>query len=102
MHAISQGLWGKAAFRGLRDSHSNQLVERFRHCLLLCLCAAHILSAVDPATGKPLDDAHAKGEIAIFMAAGFETTSHAITWSLTLLVRATTGSLAEPGPSTTA
>jgi hypothetical protein len=55
--------------------------------LLFCARAAHILSAIDPATGKPLDDAHAKQEIAIFMAAGFETTSHAITWCLTMLVR---------------
>jgi cytochrome P450 len=55
--------------------------------LLFCARAAHILSAIDPATGKPLDNAHAKGEMAIFMAAGFETTSHAITWCLTMLVR---------------
>lgn len=48
---------------------------------------AHILSAIDPATGKPLDDCQAKAEIATFMAAGFETTSHAITWTLTMLVR---------------
>jgi cytochrome P450 len=60
------------------------------------LHAAHILSAVDPATGKPIDDGHAKGEIATFMAAGFETTSHAITWTLTMLVRA--GKVLKSGP----
>lgn len=58
-------------------------------CGSLLLPAAHILSAVDPATGKPLDDAQAKAEIAIFMAAGFESTSHAITWCLVMLVRHT-------------
>jgi cytochrome P450 len=57
-------------------------------CCTVCssCAAAHILSAIDPATSKPIDDAHAKGEIATFMAAGFETTSHAITWCLTMLV----------------
>jgi cytochrome P450 len=50
------------------------------------LYAAHLLSAIDPATGKPLDDHQLKAEISTFMAAGFETTSHAITWCLTMLV----------------
>jgi cytochrome P450 len=57
-------------------------------CALRLLCAAHLLSAIDPATGKPLDDHQLKAEISTFMAAGFETTSHAITWCLTMLVRA--------------
>jgi len=48
---------------------------------------AHILAAIDPATGQPLDDVQVKAEVATFMAAGFETTSHAITWCLTMLVR---------------
>lgn len=47
--------------------------------------AAHILSAIDPDTGRPLTDAQAKAEVGVFMAAGFETTSHAITWCLTML-----------------
>ena len=53
---------------------------------VLPFSAAHILSAIDPATGRPLDDFQVKAEVATFMAAGFETTSHAITWCLTLLV----------------
>ena len=48
--------------------------------------AAHVMSAIDPATNKPLNDHQVKAEIATFMAAGFETTSHAITWCLTMLV----------------
>jgi cytochrome P450 len=48
--------------------------------------AGHLLSAIDPATGKPLDDTQIKAEVSTFMAAGFETTSHAITWTLTMLV----------------
>jgi cytochrome P450 len=58
---------------------------------LLCffpLHTAHLLSAIDPATGKPLDDHRLKAEISTFMGAGFETTSHAITWCLTMLVSA--------------
>lgn len=55
-------------------------------CVSHLLPAAHILSAIDPTTGKPLDDTRAKGEIAVFMAAGFETTSHSITWTLSMLV----------------
>jgi cytochrome P450 len=51
-----------------------------------CHQPAHILSAIDPATGKPLDDKRVMSEIATFMGAGFETTSHAITWALALLV----------------
>jgi cytochrome P450 len=50
------------------------------------VAAAHLLSAIDPATGQPLNDHQVKAEIATFMAAGFETTSHAITWCLTMLV----------------
>eukprot|EP00878_Enallax_costatus_P035122 GHUV01039103.1.p1 GENE.GHUV01039103.1~~GHUV01039103.1.p1 ORF type:complete len:122 (+),score=16.88 GHUV01039103.1:851-1216(+) len=38
--------------------------------------AAHLLSVKDPATGKPLTPRQLRAEIAIFMAAGFETTSH--------------------------
>jgi len=55
-------------------------------CVTYMLPTAHILSAIDPTTGKPLDDTRAKGEISIFMAAGFETTSHSITWTLAMLV----------------
>jgi hypothetical protein len=53
--------------------------------MLLCL-AAHILSTIYPATDKPLSNDQARAEFSIFMAAGFETTSHAITWCLTMLV----------------
>jgi hypothetical protein len=56
-------------------------------CALRLLCTAHLLPAIDPATGKPLDNHQLKAEIHTFMAAGFETTSHAITWCLTMLVR---------------
>jgi cytochrome P450 len=52
----------------------------------LLLRTAHLLSAIDPATGKPLDDRQLRAEISTFMGAGFETTSHAITWNLTMLV----------------
>jgi cytochrome P450 len=45
-----------------------------------------LLSAIDPATGQSLDDTQIKAEVSTFMAAGFETTSHAITWTLTMLV----------------
>jgi cytochrome P450 len=44
------------------------------------------LSAIDPATGKGLNDRQLRAEISTFMGAGFETTSHAITWNLTMLV----------------
>jgi cytochrome P450 len=54
--------------------------------LLKSVAAAHLLSAIDPATGQPLNDHQVKAEIGTFMAAGFETTSHAIGWTLTLLV----------------
>lgn len=47
----------------------------------------HIQSAIDPATGKPINNVQARAEISIFLAAGFETTSTAITWCLALLVR---------------
>eukprot|EP00775_Hariotina_reticulata_P009275 gene9275-9440_t len=47
--------------------------------------AAHLLTVKDPATGLPLTHHQLKAEIAVFMAAGFETTSHAITWALTAL-----------------
>lgn len=43
--------------------------------------AAHLLSVKDPATGKPLTPNQLKAEIATFMAAGFETTSHVSTRS---------------------
>ena len=43
------------------------------------------MAAINPATGKPLDDGQLRAEIGTFMAAGFETTSHAITWCLTML-----------------
>jgi cytochrome P450 len=46
------------------------------------------MAAINPATGKPLDDGQLRAEIGTFMAAGFETTSHAITWNLTMLVSA--------------
>lgn len=48
--------------------------------------AGHLLTAIDPDTGKPLDEFRLKSEIATFMGAGFETTSHAITYGLALLV----------------
>jgi cytochrome P450 len=51
------------------------------------LHAAHLLKVVDPATGQPLDQHKLKAEVATFMAAGFETTSHAITWCTAMLVR---------------
>lgn len=54
--------------------------------VLHSLPSAHILSAIDPTTGKPLDDSQVKAEIGTFMMAGFETTSHAISWTLALLV----------------
>ncbi|KAF6250905.1 cytochrome P450 [Scenedesmus sp. NREL 46B-D3] len=45
--------------------------------------AAHLLKAcVD---GRPLSRNQLKTEVAAFMAAGFETTSHAITWTLAAL-----------------
>ncbi|WIA20759.1 hypothetical protein OEZ85_005126 [Tetradesmus obliquus] len=45
--------------------------------------AAHLLQA--RVNGQPLNRNQLKTEVAAFMAAGFETTSHAITWSLALL-----------------
>jgi cytochrome P450 len=39
----------------------------------------------DPGTGCPLSVNQLKAEISVFMAAGFESTSHAITWTLTAL-----------------
>eukprot|EP00879_Flechtneria_rotunda_P005512 GHRR01005805.1.p1 GENE.GHRR01005805.1~~GHRR01005805.1.p1 ORF type:complete len:446 (+),score=181.55 GHRR01005805.1:1961-3298(+) len=47
--------------------------------------AAHLLAVKDPATGRQLAKDQLKAEIATFMAAGFETTSHAITWTLAAL-----------------
>ncbi|KAI8476126.1 MAG: cytochrome P450 [Monoraphidium minutum] len=47
--------------------------------------AGHLLRAVNPDTGRPLTLAELKGELSIFYIAGFETTSHAITWTLGLL-----------------
>eukprot|EP00775_Hariotina_reticulata_P010115 gene10115-10272_t len=47
--------------------------------------AAHLLAVEDPATGNPLTLNQLKAEISVFMAAGFETTSHAITWTLAAL-----------------
>jgi cytochrome P450 len=35
--------------------------------------------------GQPLNRSQLKTEVAAFMAAGFETTSHAITWTLAML-----------------
>lgn len=55
--------------------------------LSTALSSAHLLSAVDPSTGKPLDASQLKAEVSTFMLAGFETTSHGISWTLTLLVR---------------
>jgi hypothetical protein len=49
------------------------------------LSTAHLLSVKDPATGLPLTHSQLKAEISIFMAAGFETTSHAITWTMAAL-----------------
>eukprot|EP00879_Flechtneria_rotunda_P019547 GHRR01020534.1.p1 GENE.GHRR01020534.1~~GHRR01020534.1.p1 ORF type:complete len:610 (+),score=222.87 GHRR01020534.1:694-2523(+) len=45
----------------------------------------HLLKVVDPATGKRLVRDQLKAEIAIMMGAGFETTSHAISWTLAAL-----------------
>ncbi|GBF98134.1 cytochrome P450 [Raphidocelis subcapitata] len=47
--------------------------------------AGHLLKVVDPTTGGPLSLQKLKGELSIFYIAGFETTSHAITWTLGLL-----------------
>ncbi|GBF98675.1 cytochrome P450 [Raphidocelis subcapitata] len=44
--------------------------------------AHHILNAKDPVRGQPLDTAQLKAEIGIVFGAGFETTSHAISWTL--------------------
>ncbi|KIY97592.1 Cytochrome P450 4F3 [Monoraphidium neglectum] len=45
----------------------------------------HLLRVIDPSSGKPLTLDKLKGELSIFYIAGFETTSHAITWTLGLL-----------------
>uniref|UniRef100_A0A383V6F6 Cytochrome P450 n=1 Tax=Tetradesmus obliquus TaxID=3088 RepID=A0A383V6F6_TETOB len=45
----------------------------------------HLLKVRDPATGQPLSFAQAKAEMAIMMGAGFETTSHALSWTLAAL-----------------
>lgn len=45
----------------------------------------HLLKVIDPNTGTCLDDARLKAEIAIVFGAGFETTSHAISWTLASL-----------------
>ncbi|KAI8464971.1 MAG: cytochrome P450 [Monoraphidium minutum] len=42
----------------------------------------HLLNVVDPATGLKLSDTQLKAELAIVFGAGFETTSHAISWAL--------------------
>lgn len=47
--------------------------------------AGHLLKVIDPTTGRPLSLSKLKGELSIFYIAGFETTSHAISWSLGLL-----------------
>lgn len=47
--------------------------------------AGHLLKVIDPTTGRPLSLAKLKAEMSIMYVAGFETTSHAITWSLGLL-----------------
>jgi hypothetical protein len=67
-------------------NHRAQLACLLLHCCPPPLSTAHLLSAIDPATGKPLDNHQLKAEVSIFLLAGFETTSHAITWSLALLV----------------
>jgi cytochrome P450 len=45
----------------------------------------HLLKVRHPATGQPLDMAQLKSELGIVLGAGFETTSHAITWTLAAL-----------------
>ena len=47
--------------------------------------AAHLLRVVDPSTGKRLDRARLKAEVSTVFGAGFETTSHALTWALRAL-----------------
>jgi cytochrome P450 len=43
------------------------------------------MRVIDPKTNRPLSLQKVKEELSIFYIAGFETTSHAITWSLGLL-----------------
>ncbi|KAF6256430.1 cytochrome P450 [Scenedesmus sp. NREL 46B-D3] len=45
----------------------------------------HLLKVRDPATGQPLSFAQAKAEMGIMMGAGFETTSHALSWTMAAL-----------------
>jgi hypothetical protein len=52
-------------------------------CCHCCLFAAHLLNV--RVNGQPLSRNQLKTEVAAFMAAGFETTSHAITWTLAAL-----------------
>ncbi|GFR44182.1 hypothetical protein Agub_g5357, partial [Astrephomene gubernaculifera] len=47
------------------------------HCLL-----AHLAGVTDPDTGKPLSPRRLRCETALFWIAGFETTAHAISWTL--------------------
>jgi pimeloyl-ACP methyl ester carboxylesterase len=47
--------------------------------------AARLLAMTDPGTGRPLDEERLAGELSIMYIAGFETTSHAIAWTLGLL-----------------
>jgi cytochrome P450 len=47
--------------------------------------AGHLFKVRDPATGQPLTFDQMKAEMAIIMAAGFETTSNALVWTLAAL-----------------
>jgi cytochrome P450 len=50
-------------------------------CCCCCL-TGHLLKVKDPTTGNPLTPAQLKANLGIILAAGFETTSHAIAWTM--------------------
>jgi hypothetical protein len=49
------------------------------------MSSGHLFRVKDPATQQPLTMPHMKAELGIVLGAGFETTSHAITWTLAAL-----------------
>ncbi|PNW81441.1 hypothetical protein CHLRE_07g356250v5 [Chlamydomonas reinhardtii] len=76
----ARGLWASRrrydalVRRALEDLRSSPPAQ---HTLL-----HHLMSLTDPDTGKPLSARRLRSETALFWIAGFETTAHAIGWTL--------------------
>lgn len=79
---LYQRFWNKKVAFEYRclDKHNDLMTQKVQDLIKAppadYTIATHLLSVTDPATGKPLTVNQLKGEVATFMAAGFETTSH--------------------------